>query len=235
MERTFFPVTRREAERAGAIYSSEENKKAIFPSQLRDLRKEKGVSQDTLSKALGVSKSTVGLWETGDTLPDAKSLHNLSVYFEVSADYLLGLSKARKPECHDFAKLTRFQPSTIDQLMSIAGSRFSEEHEEKYPDLAKSRVSFEYLLNSIEFLQVIEDLCGFLDMSISCEPPNTDLYIVLDEQARKLSSNKLCVVSTGLMAQTFVSKAQGHIAGAFQTAKYKITKDGGWEKYLGYK
>lgn len=99
MERMFFPVTRREAERSGVPYSSEANKNALFPSQLRELRKEKGVSQDTLSKVLGVSKSTVGLWETGDTLPDAKSLCDLANYYGVSTDYLLGKTKVRIPNC----------------------------------------------------------------------------------------------------------------------------------------
>lgn len=90
MEQTFFPVTRREAERSGTKYSSEKNKNAGFPSRLRELRKKKGVSQDIVSKELGVSKSTVGLWETGDTLPDAKAVRDLALYYEVSTDYLLG-------------------------------------------------------------------------------------------------------------------------------------------------
>lgn len=96
MEQLFFPVTRREAERQGIPFSSVKNKKAHFPSQLRELRKGKGISQAALAKTLGVSKSTVGLWETGDTLPDAKSVYELAVYFEVSADWLLGLSDSRE-------------------------------------------------------------------------------------------------------------------------------------------
>ena len=92
MERLIFPVTKKEAEKSGRKYSSEENKKALFPSQLRDLRKEKGISQETLARDLGVSKSTIGLYETGDTLPDAKTLHDIAIYFDISADWLLVLS-----------------------------------------------------------------------------------------------------------------------------------------------
>ncbi len=92
MEQMFFPVTQKKASQTGTARSSAANKNALFPTQLRKLRKEKGVSQDELSKILGVSKSTLGLWETGDTLPDARSLHDLAVYYGVSADYLLGLS-----------------------------------------------------------------------------------------------------------------------------------------------
>lgn len=89
MEQLIFPITKREAEKQGISYSSSANKDALFPSRLRALRNEKGVSQLELSKVLGVSKSTVGLWETGDTLPDAESLYNIARYFDVSADWLL--------------------------------------------------------------------------------------------------------------------------------------------------
>ena len=98
MERLIFPVTRREAEKGGRPYSSAENRNALFPSQLRELRKEKGISQEALARDLGVSKSTIGLYETGDTLPDAKTLHDLAVYFDVSADWLLGLTDVRTPD-----------------------------------------------------------------------------------------------------------------------------------------
>lgn len=90
MKQPLFPVTRREADRLGISYSSETNKNSRFPSCLRKLRKEKGVSQDVLSKELGVSKSTIGLWETGDTLPDAKAVFDLANYFGVSVDYIVG-------------------------------------------------------------------------------------------------------------------------------------------------
>ena len=98
MEKLIFPVTKKEAEKAGALYSSEANKKSLFPSQLRELRKEKGVSQEAVARELGVSKSTIGLYETGDTLPDAKTLYELAKYYDVSADYLLGLSTARSKD-----------------------------------------------------------------------------------------------------------------------------------------
>lgn len=98
MEQLIFPVTKKAAEKQGGVYSSETNKNALFPSRLRELRKEKGVSQDQLSKELGVSKSTIGLYETGDTLPDAKTLRDLAVYFEVSADWLLGITETRNQD-----------------------------------------------------------------------------------------------------------------------------------------
>lgn len=119
MEQMFFPVTQKKASQTGVERSSAANKNAIFPTQLRDLRREKGVSQDELSKILGVSKSTLGLWETGDTLPDARSLHDLAVYYGVSADYLLGESgvKTANPEIQATCKYTGLSEESINVLL----------------------------------------------------------------------------------------------------------------------
>ena len=37
----------------------------MFPERLKDLRKEKGMTQIELATALGVSSGTVAMWETG--------------------------------------------------------------------------------------------------------------------------------------------------------------------------
>lgn len=118
MEKSFFPVTRREAERQGLRFSSAANKKAPFPSQLRKLRDEKGISQAALAKVLMVSKSTIGLWETGDTLPDAKSLHDIASYFGVSSDWLLGLAEEKSIN-GDLAQASRYtglSEETVEKL-----------------------------------------------------------------------------------------------------------------------
>ena len=52
MERPIFPTTQKEAKKSGKAYSSADNKAAIFPTQLRELRAKKGISQEGLSKVL---------------------------------------------------------------------------------------------------------------------------------------------------------------------------------------
>lgn len=86
-----FPLSKKEAEKEGRVYDSKTNYNAYFPSLLRELRKEMGVSQAILAGKIGVTKSTVGLYETGDNVPDVKTLYKLAIYYGRSADYLLGL------------------------------------------------------------------------------------------------------------------------------------------------
>ncbi len=94
MSNLIFPITKKEAEKEGIKFSSEDNKNAKFPSRLRKLRKEAGLSQGELAKKLGLSKSTVGLYETGDTLPDAQAIYGMAKLFNASADYLVCCSDA---------------------------------------------------------------------------------------------------------------------------------------------
>ena len=55
-------------------------------------RKKKGLSQMAFAKLFGVSQQTIGSWETNRTSPDLESLSKLANFFNVSVDYLLGLT-----------------------------------------------------------------------------------------------------------------------------------------------
>ena len=59
--------------------------------RLKSLRKEKGVSQKDVAKAIGVTMSAYSNYEQGIREPSFAILIELCKYFEVSADYLLGL------------------------------------------------------------------------------------------------------------------------------------------------
>ena len=58
-------------------------------SKIRELRKEKGLSQQELAKLCGVHQTAVSQWEKGRTLPDRSSLQLLAKTFGVTVDALL--------------------------------------------------------------------------------------------------------------------------------------------------
>lgn len=64
--------------------------------KLTQLRTGKGVTQDDVAKALGVSNKTVSKWENGTSSPDLTTLVALAEYYAVSTDTLLGLSHDEK-------------------------------------------------------------------------------------------------------------------------------------------
>lgn len=62
---------------------------------IKNLRRQKDVTQEELSAYLNVSFQTISKWERGENLPDINMLAALANYFDVSTDELLGMDKQR--------------------------------------------------------------------------------------------------------------------------------------------
>lgn len=57
--------------------------------RIQSLRKSKGMSQEELADAVGVSRQAVSKWESEQTAPDLEKVVIMSDIFEVTTDYLL--------------------------------------------------------------------------------------------------------------------------------------------------
>lgn len=68
----------------------------MIGNTIRELRKEKKMSQSELGKFIGVSQTTVTAWETGRAEPSSTFVSKLADLFNVSTDYLLGRSEKEK-------------------------------------------------------------------------------------------------------------------------------------------
>ena len=63
---------------------------ATFGERLRELRKEKGLSQDEFAKILGTSKQILSRYELGQRSPKIEQVSKYAEKLKVSVDYLLG-------------------------------------------------------------------------------------------------------------------------------------------------
>ena len=61
-----------------------------FKDRLRDLRLQRGYSQVGLGKKLGLSNSTISMYERGERKPDFETLDLIADFFNVDVSYLLG-------------------------------------------------------------------------------------------------------------------------------------------------
>ena len=59
--------------------------------KLAELRKKNGLTQQDLAEVLNVSYQTISKWENSVVFPDISTLPQISSYFGVSVDALLGL------------------------------------------------------------------------------------------------------------------------------------------------
>ncbi len=62
----------------------------MFNENLRNLRKQKGLTQEELAERLHVVRQTVSKWEKGLSTPDADLLIRVAEIFETSVSTLLG-------------------------------------------------------------------------------------------------------------------------------------------------
>lgn len=72
----------------GVVYMS------TFSNTLRALRKEHKMTQEELAKAVGVSKSSINMYERGEREPGIETLNKIAQYFHISLNILLGNKEA---------------------------------------------------------------------------------------------------------------------------------------------
>lgn len=65
----------------------------MFGDRLKSLRNRKGLSQAEFAKQIGVSKSSVNMYERGEREPNFETLEAIADYFNVDLDYLMGKSE----------------------------------------------------------------------------------------------------------------------------------------------
>lgn len=63
-----------------------------FRTRLKELRSEAKLTQKNLSVKLGTTNSSICDWECGRTEPSIEQIIKLCRLFDVTSDYLLGLS-----------------------------------------------------------------------------------------------------------------------------------------------
>ena len=59
-------------------------------NKIKELRKEKKITQDKLAKDLKIARSTLAMYEINKSEPDQATLIKIADFFGVSVDYLLG-------------------------------------------------------------------------------------------------------------------------------------------------
>ncbi len=72
--------------------------KIYLSENIKRLRRERDVTQETLAQFLGVSFQSVSKWERGESYPDMTMLPEIAGFFGVSTDELLGVNRAAAEE-----------------------------------------------------------------------------------------------------------------------------------------
>lgn len=68
-----------------------------FNERLRELREDNNIKQIELAKIIEVDQRSLSFYEIGKYEPNLQTLKRIAIYFNVSTDYLLGLTDEMKP------------------------------------------------------------------------------------------------------------------------------------------
>lgn len=93
--------------------------KNIFSEILLELRSQKKISRQQLADELQISRASLEYYEKAKRVPDVEVLANISKYFNVSSDYLLGLDECKTPENEEIHKLLGLSDLAIERLKNV--------------------------------------------------------------------------------------------------------------------
>lgn len=99
----------------------------MFGKVLRQLRKEKGVTQAELAAVLNLDASSISKYEKADVSPSADILLKIAQYFDVPTDYLLGLPDKKNSPAPDQAS-----EEDLQKLRELVKGLTPEQQEELY-------------------------------------------------------------------------------------------------------
>ena len=95
-----------------------------FPERLKGIIGERDVTLRELVKRIGVSLGILSDWQNGNKKPKVESVIKLATYFNVSTDYLLGLTDVRSVDdsVQAVARKTGLSENAIDILSKMSQS-----------------------------------------------------------------------------------------------------------------
>lgn len=110
-------------------------------NRIKELREAKGVGQKEFAIDMGVAQPTVSNWETGQKEPSTKNAKRIAEYFNVSVDYLLGVSddsdQQKKPIEANVPDELLNSPIKLEALSVF--SSLSAEDQQLFIELMRSR------------------------------------------------------------------------------------------------
>lgn len=96
-----------------------------FPTTLRNLIADHGITHQTLADQLGKSRQAISYYCDGSSSPDWETIVEIANYFSVSTDYLLGITDVKSPNTNTQAicSATGLSEQAICYLQTLSVTR----------------------------------------------------------------------------------------------------------------
>lgn len=158
--------------------------------RIADLRRQKGITQQTLAEIVGVSFQTISKWENGGAHPDITYLPILSKYFGVTIDQLMGIEPFESEKYIENPTVTDdFWNKKLEYLIETRKGRYNSEYLE---------MMIHKVWNIDRPIQVLDCGCGYGFLGLTLMPylPEGSEYTGIDfadnliEKGREMLKDK---------------------------------------------
>lgn len=85
------------------------NEMRVFQDIFKELRLEKGLSQEKIAEELDVSPALISKWENNLSTPDPMMLDYIADYFNVSTDYLIGRTSMKNNPMDNMKSIDQYK------------------------------------------------------------------------------------------------------------------------------
>ena len=131
-----------------------------FAEKLKELRKQKGISQEQLAEKIYVSRQAITKWESGNGIPDIENLIAISNLFNESLDSLLSEEKSLISK-HEFLYESRTEydldsPKKIDLKLGTAHEVIIEKTKDEKILVVAASNKLNYLTQQVK-VKIVED------------------------------------------------------------------------------
>ena len=179
--------------------------KIYIGDNIKRLRREKNITQETLAERMHVSTTAVSKWERNETLPDISMVLPLASYFGVSSDELLGLDAAKTEE--------RIQEVMNEQNRLCA--------------LGKEREAFDLIVRAYQDFpndwRIVEEYMWKLYYDPNCVEPygnevhKEELYRLCDRVQEECTVDRVRYSALSILGGLYI--LDGRLEKAIETAK----------------
>ncbi len=156
----------------------------ILGDRLKEMRVEKGLSQGQVASYANVSQSTLSDLERGEIAPKTiDAVVSLAAYFDVSTDYLLGLTEDRRQ--HQGAPLPTYTSEIVDIALVMSDERRLEllGHAQVILDAqqrAENAAQLSRMLDQVQAIGGDEAMSALLDILEMADTDEAAAYAMLD-------------------------------------------------------
>lgn len=138
------------------------DKNCLFPTRFMELCSTEDKSLQCWGDDFGVTRQTISNWQLGESVPDIVKLTEIAKYFNVSTDYLLGISDTKSLDVTARAAVeyTGLTESAVEKLNAgivddvVYGARLKRQKKTDYLRIASE------LICSAEFSEIIHRLAN---------------------------------------------------------------------------